>query len=115
MRQENIAGENKKIFVLTDFNAYRSRRVGAMRRLLAHHLVRNIRLSNAAAITASMIANNVRKMSEDNSGFSMPPKRAKSLVVKRLKSLIPYAYQFAVGIALFLPGDGLQQRRLQNN
>lgn len=66
MRQGNIAGENIKFFVLTDFNAYRSRRVGAMRRLMAHHLIRNIRLSNAAAITASMIANNVRKMSEDN-------------------------------------------------
>lgn len=81
MRRGNIAGENIKFFVLMDFNAYRSRRVGAMRRLIAHHLIR----SNAAAITARMIANNARKMSEDNSGFSMPPKRAKSLVVKRLK------------------------------
>lgn len=80
MRRGNIAGENKKIFVLTDFNAYRSLRVGAMRRLLAHHLVRNIRLSNAAAITARMIANNARKMSEDNSGFSKPLKRVKSLI-----------------------------------
>ncbi len=85
MRQENIAGENIKFFVLTDVNAYRSRRVGAMRRLPTYHLVRNIRLTNAVAMTASMIANNVRKMSEDNSVFSMPPKRVKSLVVKRLK------------------------------
>lgn len=85
MRRVNIAGENKKIFVLTDFNAYRSRRVGAMRRLPTHHLVRNIRLTNAVAITARMIDSNSRKMSEDNSGFSKPPKRVKSLVVKRLK------------------------------
>lgn len=85
MRQGNIAGENIKFFVLTDFNVYRSRRVEAICRLLAHHLVRNIRLTNAVAITARMLANNARKMSEDNSGFSMPPKRAKSLVVKRLK------------------------------
>jgi hypothetical protein len=77
MRQGNIAGENIKFFVLTDFNAYRSRRVGAMRRLPTYHLVRNIRLTNAVAITARMIDNNVRKMSEDNSGFSMPPKRGK--------------------------------------
>ncbi len=85
MRRGNIAGENIKFFVLTDFNAYRSRRVGAMRRLLAHHLVRNIRLTYAVAITARMIDSNARKMSEDNSGFSKPPKRVKSLVVKRLK------------------------------
>ena len=85
MSRVNIAGENIKFFVLTDFNAYRSRRVGAICRLPAHHLVRNIRLTNSVAITASMIANNVRKMSEDNSGFSKPPKRVKSLVVKRLK------------------------------
>lgn len=85
MRRGNIAGENIKFFVLTDFNAYRSRRVGAMRHLPTYHLVRKIRLSNAVAITARMIDSNVRKMSEDNSGFSMPPKRAKSLVVKRLK------------------------------
>ncbi len=85
MRRGNIAGVNIKFFVLTDFNAYRSWRMGAMRRLLAHHLIRNIRLTNSVAITASMIANNVRKMSEDNSGFNMPPKRVKSLVVKRLK------------------------------
>lgn len=77
MRQGNIAGENIKFFVLTDFNAYRSRRVGAMRRLPTYHLVRNIRLTNAVAITARMIDNNVRKRSEDNSGFSMPPKRGK--------------------------------------
>ena len=38
-----------------------------------------IGLTNAVAITARMIANNARKMSEDNSGFSMPPKRVKSL------------------------------------
>lgn len=80
MRRGNIAGVNIKFFVLTDFNAYRSLRMGAMRRLLAHHLVRNIRLTNAVAMTASMIANNVRKMSEDNSGFSKPLKLVKSLI-----------------------------------
>lgn len=80
MRRGNIAGENIKFFVLMDFNAYHSRRVGAMRRLPTHHLVRKIRLTNAVAITARMIANNARKMSEDNSGFSMPPKRGKSLI-----------------------------------
>lgn len=81
MRRGNIAGENIKFFVLTDVNAYRSRRVGAMRRLPTT----KIRLTNAVAIAARMLANNARKMSEDNSGFSMPPKRVKSLVVKRLK------------------------------
>lgn len=30
MRRGNIAGENIKFFVLTDVNAYRSRRLGAM-------------------------------------------------------------------------------------
>lgn len=84
MRQGNIAGENIKFFVLKDFNAYRSRRAGAMRRLPTHHLVRNIRLTNAVAITARMIDSNARKMSEDNSGFSKPLKLVKSLVVKRL-------------------------------
>lgn len=84
MRQGNIAGENIKFFVLMDFNAYRSRRVGAMCRLPTFHLVRKIRLTNAVAMTARRIDSNVRKMSEDNSGFSMPPKRVKSLVVKRL-------------------------------
>lgn len=46
MRRGNIAGENIKFFVLMDFNAYHSRRVGAMRRLPTHHLVRKIRLTN---------------------------------------------------------------------
>lgn len=80
MRRGNIAVENIKFFVLMDFNAYHSRRVGAMRRLPTHHLVRKIRLTNAVAITARMIANNARKMSEDNSGFSKPLKLVKSLI-----------------------------------
>lgn len=50
-----------------------------MSRSKANHLVRRIRLSNAIAMTASMIDNSARKMSKDNSGFNKPPKLVKSL------------------------------------
>lgn len=50
-----------------------------MSRLLANHRLRRSRLTNAIAMTASMIDNSARKMSKDNSGFNEPPKLVNSL------------------------------------
>lgn len=79
MREGNIAGVNE-IFCAVGFGLIAVRAGGRYESPSGHHFFRNIRLTNAIAMAASMIDTSARKMSKDKSGFNKPPKLVKSLI-----------------------------------